>query len=287
MRARKETLTSEELHRLFDYDPETGALTWKFPMASGKIKPGTVAGSEGEVTIAGVQYQAGRVIWCMVHGDWPDGTLFFKNGDKADRRQKNIGLWPTPPADKVLTHKYLKKVLSYVPETGQFFHEVTGGGAQFGQLAGTQKQDGSWKINICGRLYYSHRLAWFYMHGKWPENDIDHKNLDRSDNRLDNLREATNSQNRANQRISKHNKTGVKGVFFRKEKGKFHVQCNHKYIGTLKTLEDAIAARIEAEIEMQGEYALTPRVGKRLHPSIDALTFSKPAQKSPPEVRYG
>jgi hypothetical protein len=48
--------------------------------------------------------------------------------------------------------------------------------------------------------YSAHRLAWFYVHGKWPQSGIDHRNGDIGDNRIENLREATQAQNCANKR---------------------------------------------------------------------------------------
>lgn len=258
--ARKENLTADELHRLFDYNPETGSLTWKVAARRGTIQPGTPIGKQILLRHAGkrVCYVALRVIWCLHYGVWPDGTLFLYNGNPEDRRVKNIGLAPNPPADGVLTAEYLRKVLFYEPATGQFFHEVTDGGAQFGMLAGAVGKDGRRRIRVGGRKYLASRLAWLYVHGRWPENDIDHENRDRGDDRIENLRDCTKSQNMANRKRIKSNNSGVTGVH-RTKTGSFTAHCSGWTSKAFKTLEEAIEARIQAEIELQGEYAFTLR----------------------------
>lgn len=81
-----------------------------------------------------------------------------------------------------------------------------------GQLAGSNNSEGYRVIRINKKDYYGHRLAWFYVTEKWPENDIDHIDGNKSNNAFRNLREATRSQNNANQKLSKRNKSGYKGV---------------------------------------------------------------------------
>ena len=267
MRPRKETISAEYLRSLLDYNEHTGALCWKVPRGvGGRIKPGTPTGNM--VTIEGVAYSASRIIWCVVHGEWPDGELFWLNGNSKDRRLRNIGIVPPPPVDGVLTQEYLRKVLHYEPATGQFFYAVTQGPGQFGMLAGSLRRDGGRDIHVAGKIYLASRLAWFYVYGKWPDNDVDHRNHDRDDNRIENLREATDSQNQSNRKLGKNNKTGVKGIHKRKDSGSFRVQCNGKDIGTFKTFKEAIEARIQAEIELQGEYAFTLRVGPNTKESL-------------------
>lgn len=119
-----------------------------------------------------------------------------------------------------------------------------------------------------GKQYKASHIAFAHFYGRWPEKDVDHRNHDRIDNRIENLREATDSQNNANQRVSKRNKTGVKGIHRPKGRESFDVTCNGKWIGTFKDFGEAIAARLEAEKLYQREFAYnachpgeSPRLG--------------------------
>ncbi len=107
----------------------------------------------------------------------------------------------------------LREVLSYDSETGLFTWLISlSPVVKPGDIAGTVTIGGYIHIGI-DRVYFgAHRLAWLYIHGQWPKEEIDHVNLDRTDNRLCNLREANNQQNSANTRAQKNNRVGIKGV---------------------------------------------------------------------------
>lgn len=90
-----------------------------------------------------------------------------------------------------LTAERLRELLDYDPETGYFrWRRDVGARAWKGQLAGTMARDGYEYIGIDRRRYPAHRLAWLYVHGEWPRGLLRHLNWLRSDNRLENLREA-------------------------------------------------------------------------------------------------
>jgi len=124
-----------------------------------------------------------------------------------------------------LSIERLKKLLSYSPETGDFTWLTKRGRAVVGGTAGHLDSRGYVRIIIDGKKYRAHRLAWFYMHGKWPEDQIDHVNGKYSDNRLKNLREATCSQNNFNKPLQKNNTSGVKGVYWHKGKQRWRAIC--------------------------------------------------------------
>jgi hypothetical protein len=110
--------------------------------------------------------------------------------------------------------------------------------------AGCLKQStGYWYIKIDGCDYQSSRLAFFYMTGEWPVGEVDHINRKRADDRWDNLREATGSQNRVN-RESNGNSTGFKGVTFDTKYlkpyiAKIQINGVSKYLGSFETAEEA------------------------------------------------
>lgn len=160
-----------------------------------------------------------------------------------------------------LTAERLRGVVSYDPETGVFVWKVNPSNRRVGDECGDIKKDSGYRlISVDCRRYRAHRLAWLYMTGAWPTEQVDHKNGVRSDNRWSNLREATQRQNSANM-MRRNNKTGVKGVI--RYQGPKHVRFranimvdgHTNYLGSFKTLEAAAEAyRIAAEKHF-GEFA--------------------------------
>lgn len=98
--------------------------------------------------------------------------------------------------------------------TGIFRWEVNRrGGARAGEVAGCLCPDGYRRITLYYQLYSAHRLAYFMMMGRWPKYQIDHRNLQKDDNRWINLRLASHSKNQQNQgKAHPNNKLGVLGV---------------------------------------------------------------------------
>jgi hypothetical protein len=118
-------------------------------------------------------------------------------------------------ADTELTADEARRLLRYDPETGEFRWRVRRGStAPVGGLAGSPHIKGYWTIRINYKLYLAHRIAWLMMTGSWPAIQIDHENLDKSDNRWGNLREATRHQQRGNVPKAARNTSGFKGVAF-------------------------------------------------------------------------
>ena len=117
--------------------------------------------------------------------------------------------------------------------------------------AGKSEADGYRRIGVSGKLYLAHRLIWVHVHGVWPLHQIDHINHKRNDNRIENLREATNPENGRNKSIPKNNSSGVVGVCWNKPSKKWQAQIrvNGKqiHLGGHLRKEDAIQARKEAE----------------------------------------
>ncbi len=125
-----------------------------------------------------------------------------------------------------------------------------------GKKAGhTSKDNGYVRLSACGENFYAHHAAWAYVHGYWAENEIDHINHDPSDNRIENLREATSSQQKQNRRAGRFNKALPKGVSWIERLGKYRAYLGKKYIGVYWTVEEARASYEKAALEAYGEFS--------------------------------
>ena len=118
---------------------------------------------------------------------------------------------------KPLTLQRLREVLSYDPDTGLFtWKKRTGSRAVVGAIAGTANNGGYIQVSIDGVLYYAHRLAWLYMTGEWPEAEVDHARMRPGDNRWDQIREASRSQNEQNKRRRSDNSRSTRRLLPRR-----------------------------------------------------------------------
>ncbi len=160
------------------------------------------------------------------------------------------------------TLEEIKARVEYNPKTGVFVWKQTlGGKCRKGYPAGrmgTGKAAGYMRVTIGGREYKAHRLAWLFMKGEWPTQQIDHINGLPHDNRWANLRLATQSQNKANGKPYKNNTSGFKGVSWNKQAAKWQasLQANKKliYLGRYVNIADAIDAYNKAAERYFGDY---------------------------------
>jgi len=159
----------------------------------------------------------------------------------------------------MITINRIKELLLYDHETGIFRWKVMRGGSLPGSIAGSLTWNGYHHIMIDGKNYRAHRLAWLYIYGEWPTIDIDHVDGDRTNNKIENLRLALRSQNNINSGPPKNNTSGIRGVYWNKKAGKFtaSIGVNGKsiYLGLFSSIEEALDARISAEIKYYGEFA--------------------------------
>lgn len=147
--------------------------------------------------------------------------------------------------------KWLKEYLSYNPDTGIFtWIKPTSSRVKAGSIAGGDRGKGYLSVCINGNKYYLHRLAWFFMTGKWPEHQVDHINHIKTDNRWVNLREVTLLENQKNQAPHKNNESGVTGVQWHKAARKWCsvicVKGKNKHLGLFEDKFEAICARLSA-----------------------------------------
>lgn len=153
----------------------------------------------------------------------------------------------------------IKTLLRYEPDSGELYWLANRpNGVKAGEQAGSVRKDGYRYICVDGVRYYAQVIIWFLQTGKWPADMVDHKNRQRDDNRWDNLREATRSQNISNAKLRVDNSTGFKGVF--RQPNGFRAQINAggvRYaLGVFKTLEEAAKARKSAEIKYHKEFRI-------------------------------
>jgi hypothetical protein len=157
-------------------------------------------------------------------------------------------------AESSLSAERLREVLHYDPLTGIFSWRVkTAARIKVGDVAGSINKHGYRYVHFDGVNYRANRLAWFYVHGEWPEHTVDHINGVKSDDRFTNLRDVTHQKNVQNERRARSNtKTGLLGVTRHKRAGgqwRADIGVNGKnvYLGLFPTPEQAHAAYLEAK----------------------------------------
>lgn len=168
---------------------------------------------------------------------------------------------PDEVVEAAITQEQLKEILHYDFNTGVFSWRVAtrNGQVPAGSVAGTTKTNGYVRIEINGRTYAAHRLAWLYMTGSWPPKIIDHIDNVRGNNRFANLRLASPSSNMWNRRKSKSNTSGIKGVTWSKKSQRWQaaIRVNYKsiHLGLFEAKEDALEAVKTARIKYHGAFA--------------------------------
>ena len=170
-------------------------------------------------------------------------------------------------SDQILTQSLLKNLFSYSENGALVRLATTSSRAQAGAVAGTLNSDGYVHVGIEGKYYKAHRLIWLYHHGEFPPAQLDHVNRNRQDNRIENLRLATQAENLQNKSVYENNTSGYSGVSWNKDCNKWQAQITlcrkQKHLGLFATLEEAVAARKAAKIkyhQFQTHYENTMRM---------------------------
>jgi hypothetical protein len=150
-----------------------------------------------------------------------------------------------------LSADYVRSLLDYDPKTGAVsWKQNLNRRGHFRGPAGTINRSGYLQIGINNKLYLAHRLVWLHFYGRWPRQFLDHANGNRSDNRIENLREASRLDNNRNKATPSNNRSGFKGVVVR-QSGRISAHIGQsgkqRHLGYFSTLEGAHAAyQIEA-----------------------------------------
>ena len=177
----------------------------------------------------------------------------------------------------MLTQEYLKEALDYDPETGVFKWRMDRPSSHFPDWRGrngwsknissdliagspskpTKRNPLSYLIiGLSGKNYKAHRLAWLYVYGEWPSEDIDHINQNTLDNSIDNLRLSVDKLNHRNRTKYRNNKSGIPGVSFYTRLQKWQAEGQQiidgkrvrHYLGVFTSFLDACAVRKSWEL---------------------------------------
>lgn len=152
-----------------------------------------------------------------------------------------------------LTQELVREWFEY-REDGKLIHKKAHGNVKVGTEAGTAHNHRYRRVGVLGKLYLSHRVIFLYHHGYLPKR-LDHINGVRTDNRIENLRECTQSQNIAN--AKGRAVSGYKGVHKSRGKWKAQIMVNYKciYLGNYSDLETAAQVAAAAREHYFGEFA--------------------------------
>jgi hypothetical protein len=158
----------------------------------------------------------------------------------------------------MISAERLRELLAYDPETGVFTWRVGNRrNVVPGQRAGCPDTGGYLLIRVAGRLVAAHRLAWLYVHGEWPSEQVDHINSVKTDNRICNLRLATRAQNMRNMGLRRSNTSGFKGAWKHGKRWKSVIMVDRRriHLGCFDTPEEAHAAYCDAAEKYHGVFA--------------------------------
>lgn len=159
----------------------------------------------------------------------------------------------------MITADRVRELLIYEPETGRFIWRVDRyRKAKAGSEAGKVKSDNRRYIGLDYHEYQASKIAWLYMLGEWPDFIIDHENRDSSDDRWENLRRASSSENNQNCSLRSDNTSGAKGVSWNKRQQKwhayFHIRSKMISLGFFEKFEEATEVATFAREFFFGEF---------------------------------
>jgi hypothetical protein len=162
----------------------------------------------------------------------------------------------------MITMQEAREYFKYDPKTGLLYWKKSKSNrALIGSIAGYPEPNDYWQLRFNNKLYPAHRIIWLIVYECWPIHHIDHINGDKSDNRLENLREAGVSQNLANSRKRVDNTSGYKGVsYYNRDKNwraSISIYGKQKHLGYFDTAEEAHNSYCRASNLHYGEFSRT------------------------------
>lgn len=159
-----------------------------------------------------------------------------------------------------ITADELREWFHYDSETGDVcWKRRPANNVKVGVPIRAKNTSGYYHVGYKRKVYVLHRLIWLMHYGEWPEFEVDHINLIKTDNRLSNLRLATKGQNQANTPKGDGFTSKYKGVCWKKSNKCWTAQISHDgkcyWLGHYKTEEEAHAAYCEAAARLKGEFS--------------------------------
>lgn len=156
------------------------------------------------------------------------------------------------------SYNRLHELFSYDANTGLLTRKVTMGCRAAGDIVSCLEAKGYLRVNVDGYRYKVHQVVWFINYGQWPASQIDHRDRNPSNNRIDNLRLATNQENGANRGKNRNNTSGAKGICLLAASGKWSAGIKINYVrhhlGEFKSKQQAINAYATAARKAFGEF---------------------------------
>ncbi len=156
----------------------------------------------------------------------------------------------------MLTQTRLKELLHYCPITGVFTWKVARRGAALaGSVAGCVTSSGYRGISVDSVVFRASHLAWLYVYGRLPDSFIDHIDTNPTNDKINNLREATIAENNQNVvRARKNNLTGLLGVGWHEKDGMWRARITlngvQMFLGNFNTKEAAHQAYVSAKKQL-------------------------------------
>lgn len=185
---------------------------------------------------------------------WREENAEFLKEKERGRLRK-----PRPKLTEVASSYYqeLATLLDYNPETGSLTWKVQRSNRMPGDKAGVVRNSGYAYVGFHSKRFLVHRIAWLMHYGELPTKLIDHRNHDRLDNRICNLRLADPVQNGRNRRKPKNNTSGYKGVVRAGKKWTARIRYNGRVnsLGIFESPEAAHEAYVQAAHIHHGEFA--------------------------------
>lgn len=148
------------------------------------------------------------------------------------------------------------RLFVYDAGSGKLFYKITRGRFVAGSPVGALQRNGYFTLKLLGKKRCAHWVVWLMHTGKFPDATIDHIDRNRSNNRIENLRPATRSQQQGNMALTRANTSGARGVSQRGEKWKATIWENgvQRLLGTFDTKDAAKAAYAKAAMKHFGEF---------------------------------
>lgn len=159
---------------------------------------------------------------------------------------------------RVLDQSRVRYLFDYDERSGQLVRRISKANQVAGSVVGSVNARGHLNVSVDGAMWSVHQVVFVWHHG-WLPVEIDHENRIKTDNRIENLRPATSTQNKGNIGLLGSNRSGFRGVSLNRRSMKWHAQIKvlgkQTYLGRFDTPEEAAVTYNHAARLYFGEFA--------------------------------